>query len=32
MLLANTFSVGYHNIEGMYDKNVCKINDIEEEL
>ena len=32
MLLANTFSVGYHNIKGMHDKNVCKINDIEEEL
>ena len=32
MVDTNTFSVGFHNIQGMHDNNTCKINEITEEL
>ena len=32
MLPTNTFSIGFHNIQGMHEKNGCKISDIREEL
>ena len=32
MPFSNTFSIGFHNIEGMHIKNECKLNDIKGEL
>ena len=31
MIPGNTLSIGFHNIQGLHEKNVCKINEIKEE-